>query len=336
MPGADLNAVKGMVDMMNDPFINDPNFDITKQPRRSVAPPSEVSPPTPPSVDIAAPTTAQIMAANPNPSTQEVLNRVSLFKGRKIAYTGRLAAGKDYVAARTGATLLGFADPMYAVASYFFGVEVTATQNKDLPGMRQFLQILGQWGKNIINEQYPLTPARACFVTMMRSLGAMAKFEGFEVNWDDYGKSNSLWTDALVRRAEKIEAAGTADTKLGVTNVRFQVEYDALVKTGGWTHFHIMCSPQTWAKRLASKKLTPQSKELNDISEQMTIAMDKSVMDALRKPGGAKIRCVWNDDEVKPPSPRLFTVAEFLNELEFSIKPALCDPPLPSVNMALE
>lgn len=318
LPGSDVSAVKGIVDMMNDPFLTDPSFDITKQKRVSVAPREETVAAAPPiSVDIPrTPAPAPVAVATP-----------ARFNGKLIGYTGRLAAGKDYVAALSKASIFGFADPMYQVASHFFGIEVTSTKNKDLPGMRQFLQILGQWGKGVVSDQYPFTPARACFITMIRSLGAMGKFSP-DVDWDSYGHNELIWTNALVKRAGSFTAANP-EARVAVTNVRFDFERKALVDDGGWTHFHVLCSPQTWTKRLAAKKLTPQSKELNDISEQLAIVYDRSVLAEMKKPGG-KLKAIWNDEQVPCPSPRLFTVPEFLAALE---APAAAPA---AINMALE
>ncbi|MCI0696405.1 hypothetical protein L0337_30925, partial [candidate division KSB1 bacterium] len=212
--------------------------------------------------------------------------------------------GKDFIAAKTRAKIFGFSDPLYAIASHFFGVEVTSTQNKDLPGMRAFLQTVGQWGKNIISDEYPVTPARAAFGTMIRSLAGHGFFQGYSVNWEDFGRKDSIWTDALCARAAEFEGHKAA------SNVRFEVEFNRL-SSEGWTHFHVMCSPATWAKRLEAKKLTPQSKEVADYSEQMAIKMDRGITHQIKQPGG-KIRCIWNDDAASCPSPRLFTVTEFL------------------------
>lgn len=291
--GQEIAGLNSLVSFINDPALTDPNYDPSV---RRIAPP-----PTPPSLP-------------PVPKTKPVVQTpvTAHFNGQKVFYTGQLGVGKDHIAEKSGAIIFGFADPMYQVASHFFGVEVTATKNKDLPGMRQFLQILGQWGKGIVNEQYPYTPARACFITMIRSLGAFGKFDP-SVKWDEYGTKESLWTDSLVRRA----ATAPADRRIAATNARFDVEFNALSEAS-WTHFHIICSPATWAKRLATKKLTPQSKELNDISEQMAIKMNRGVAQMLKTdPTGPKIKCVWNDD-APCPSPRLFTLNEFLSEVSIN------------------
>lgn len=292
MPGQDAAGLNALVSFINDPALTDPNHDPSV---RRIAPP-----PAPPSL----PPTPKAKPVEPQPPI------TAHFNSQKIFYTGQLGVGKDHVAAASGALIFGFADPMYQVASHFFGVEVTATKNKDLPGMRKFLQILGQWGKGIVNEDYPYTPTRACFITMIRSLGALGKFDP-SVNWGDYGTKESLWTDSLIRRA----AGAPADRRIAATNARFDVEFNAL-SAAGWTHFHVMCSPATWERRLASKKLTPNSKELADISEHMAIKMNRGVLQMIKEPG-PKIKCVWNDT-TPCPSPRLFTLNEFLSEVSIN------------------
>lgn len=305
--GSDAAALRGLVEFMNSP-INDPAYDPSK-PRKIIAPPIEEPSPEP----VLPPPPALPIITPPTP-------RPALFTGAKICYTGSLAAGKDYIANATGAEIFGMAAPLYTIASHFFGVEVTATKNKDLPGMRAFLQMVGQWGRNVLNEQYPVTPARACFVTMIRSLGALGKFPAsLLVNWDDYGKADGIWIEALVRRAENF-LENFPERKIAVTNTRFDVEFKTLTGNG-FTHFHIMTSPATWSTRLAAKKLTPQSKELQDISEHMATSMNRGVLQQIsREPRGPKIRCIWNDNS-PPPSPRLFTVKEFLQEMAIAELP---------------
>lgn len=237
---------------------------------------------------------------------------------QKIFYTGLIGAGKDYVAEQTGATIFGFSDPIFHLAEYFFGITVNSKAGKDIPGVRSFLQMAGQWGRAEVSEQYPLTPARACFVSMIRSLGEMGRFDGkYDIDWSQFGRDAHLWLNGVTKRA----AAYLQDSpsgRIATTNVRFQPEYKALSELS-WTHFHVMCSPATRAKRV---KVTSDKDE----SERMALWFNNDVtMKISQRPTGPKLRVIWNDD-APPPSPRLFTVAKFLQELAINESPDETSP----------
>lgn len=222
----------------------------------------------------------------------------------KIFYTGRLCAGKDHVAKQTGAVVESFAAPLYKLATQLFGVEVTADKNKDLPGVRAFLQTVGQWGKGVVSEQYPLTVVRGLFVDHIRQF---PNDDGTMVDWVTYGNNQNIWLDAAVRR---VEAAGAP--RVAITNVRFGFEFKYLQEQG-WTNFHVITSLDEWKARLAARKLTPESPVMKDVSEQLAAKLDAQVMAELSAHRtGPKLRVIWNSD--KPvPSGRLWTVSEFLS-----------------------
>lgn len=247
----------------------------------------------------------------------------------RIFFTGRLATGKDWVADQINAELFGFADPIYYLASFFFGIQVDRNTNKDLPGMRSWLQSIGQWGRAHVDAETPYTPARSIFISLIRSLAAHGVLsKDFGVEWDKFGADVMLWTNGVVRRAEAFSAANPGK-RIASTNARFEPEFKAL-REGGWTHYHVMCSPQTWQKRLATKKLSMNSKELANVSEHLAMHLDKDVAGKLKKPGN-KMRVIWNDEFVPPPSPRLHTVASFLQEI--AIAEAV---PVPTMDVSME
>lgn len=252
------------------------------------------SAPKPPKV--AATATPAAPPATPAPPAHDL--------GRKIFFTGRLCAGKDHVASKLeGAKVLGFADPIYTLAEFLFNTQVNATSGKDIPGMRKVLQAIGQIGRNEITAQYPLTLERAVFVQMIRSYAQNKIIQLDGVDLESFGLHPDIWIDGLITRSTRVEGRVVA------TNCRFANEYKKLVDDG-WMHFHIICSPQTLAKRLATRGLGPNSPEVNDLSEQMALGLDKQVAAKLSKPG-EKLQVVWSDENVPSPSNRLYTVAEF-------------------------
>lgn len=240
--------------------------------------------------------------------------------GKRVFFTGSLAVGKDYVAEQVGAPIFGFADPIYAIATYLFGVEVTSTKNKDLPGMRTLLQQTGQWGRNDIDDKYPYTVERATFCLMIRSLGTAGVIdpEGkWKVDWKNFGLDPLIWTTSMLARVNEYFTK-TASNRVSNTNVRFKHEYGALIENN-WEHYHVMCSPQTWAQRLSSKKLTPESPQIRDKSEHMAAALNQNVTKLIsREPRGKMLKVIWNDTNVAPPSPRILTLAQFCERVSIS------------------
>lgn len=224
-----------------------------------------------------------------------------------IFTTGRLRVGKDFILKSLGYQIHGFADPLYALQKYFFG-----TDDKTVLGARKFLQTVGQWGRGQVDANYPLTATRATFTTIIRGLGQNGSLpKSLGVDWSRFGLDPDLWLNAfLTRMNTQPEGLG----RHAVSNVRFNNEHEGL-SNAGWTHFHVMCSPQTWAKRLkeGGGNLTPQSPEVKDFSEQLAAGLDAdSLKRAKLKPQGPKLRVIWNDPGVRSPSPRFYT----LNELE--------------------
>jgi hypothetical protein len=282
--GNDVAALRNLVGFMNDPAISGAKLPPPEE-QEQAAPAAVVAMPTPP------PFTAPV-------------NPVS----RRVFFTGRLGVGKDYVAEQIGAPTFGFADPLYYLATYFFGVEVTSTKNKDLPGMRAFLQQIGQWGRADVDEQYPYTPARAAFCLMVRLI-----HENFdkrlEVDWKQFGLDPLIWVTSMLSRCNEYLAENPT-SRVATTNVRFSHEYKALSET--WEGWHVMCSPETWAKRLASKKIQPNAPVLSDKSEHMAIHLDEQVRKQISMDRtGRTLRVIWNDPDVAPPSPRLLTLSQF-------------------------
>lgn len=268
---------------------------------------------------VETPQPAIVTPSPPPPRIPASIHRV----GRSLLLSGRLASGKDFVAEKAGARVFGFADPLYSVASYFFGVEVTATQNKDLPGMRAFLQYLGQWGRGEVNEKYPYTPARAVFIQMVRSLGVHSNSHRFSssVKWESFGIDKDIWIKACEYRITSVRR-DDPNLRVAITNARFENEL-VYFRDNKFDHYHVMCSPETWAERLAKKNLKPESKELSDVSEQLAIHLDKDVIKKIRtQKVGNKLKVIWNDHRPCP-SARMYTLNEFLQGL------AIDEIPLP-------
>lgn len=256
-----------------------------------------------------SPTTEQQL---PQPSNAVVPPRVIDIQqvplGRKLFFTGRLCAGKDFVANKIGASIYGLADPIYSLAEYLFEIKVNANEGKDKPGIRAFMQAVGQFGRNEVNAQYPYTIERSMFNLMIRSL-ANQNCLSSGVEWGMFGLTPDLWIDGLLSRAAK----DTNSKHIVVTNARFENEYKRLSQDG-FQAWHVVCSPQTWTARLAERGLNPNSPEVKDTSEKLASDLNADLTKKLSaQKGGNKMRVVWSDSVVSSPSSRLYTVEEFVS-----------------------
>lgn len=232
----------------------------------------------------------------------------------KLFFTGRLKSGKDYAAKLSGATIFGFADPLYAIASHSFGVTVNSTEGKDIPGIREFLQTVAQWGRGVINEKYPLTVARALFMAQIRANGELGNYGCPEVQWANYGKDVDIWLNACIARANAF-LAENPDARVAVTNCRFENEFKRLAAEG-FVHWHCLCSANTWKTRLAVSKLTPDSPAVKDLSEKLAADLDANVIKQISAvKTGPQLRCIWSDELAAKPSARLHTVETFLKSI---------------------
>jgi hypothetical protein len=216
--------------------------------------------------------------------------------------------------------VFGFADPLYFLFTRLFGVEC----NKDLPGAREWLQQVGQCGRAVVNAQYPMTITRSIFTTLVHSLAPKLSQErpDLQVEWNRFGTLTTIWLDACLRRVDAWQKENGADHRVAITNARFDFEVNTL-KTVGWNHWHVMCSPATHAARLKEGGQAPDGKAQADLSENLAKQLDSSVARLLKSnQRGQMLRVIWSDDKVKCPSPRIYTVNQWLQELAVSASPA--------------
>jgi hypothetical protein len=255
---------------------------------------------------------AGVEAPKQEPVAQSIPHRRSPFNPRLIFYTGRLKSGKDFVAAATGATIFGFADPLYAMRKYFFG-EV----DKDKFGARETLQLFGQWGRGTVNAQYPLNASRASFIALARELGDRGDFGDWAIDWKSFGRTENIWLDGMLRRVEAYRSSrGNEETRIASVNVRFANEHKALTEAG-WCHFHVLCSTQTWEERIRAAGLDPKAPAVTDLSEQMAIGLDRQAIQVSHRSPNSMVRCIWNDEKQPSPAPKAFhTLKSFKEDLD--------------------
>lgn len=307
---AGLNALLG--------FLNNPAVTGAQVPQgvNVKATPLDRTGATIPSTDPAiagAPTPAARPRPVPRPIQQPAGPReLKPITATRFAFTGRLKAGKDHAAAAIGAKIFGFADPLYYLLDYFFGTQAsTNPKDKDLPGARSFLQTIGQWGWGANDANYPFTPARAVFTQMIRALGRSELLAAdLQVDWESFGLDKEIWVKAALKRIDAFAEINPGH-RIGIVNCRFEHEFNPL-REAGFAHWHVMCSPKTWEKRLAAAGLTTKSPEVSNLSEKLAAGLDADVIKKISNRAGGMLHVIWNDPEVPCPSPRLYTLPEFL------------------------
>lgn len=225
---------------------------------------------------------------------------------KKLALSGQLRAGKDYIAGLCGYPIVGFADPIYKMVQH-----LTGSSDKTVPGVREMLQKIGQWGWGHVSKEYPWTVERALLIKYvheihMRWLWHKENLEGFSephpfgdefswVDWSKYGThhpNKDFWVKILLERADKLD-------RVANVNTRFDHELEPL-RLNGFHHYHVRCSEETRLERLGGEAVDP--KTLNDLSEQFALKCNDTMPDE---------RIIWNDHRPVPEGKQYITVDQF-------------------------
>jgi hypothetical protein len=231
--------------------------------------------------------------AAPAPATIE--NPTRLF------FTGRSGAGKDWLAGQVGARVIGADELIYAAFPAF-----------DPKHLAAILPTIKAWANGVIDKNFPMTPTRILF----------SAFASDRPGWKGFGVPGFL-TRML------IDIAIASEEATAITTVSDIVEYKML-KDSGFSHFHVMTSPQTAGQR----KRNP------NVDNQLADALDR---DAIKKVSaqrvGDKLPVVWNDTTVAIPSPRLWSLGEWFSAIKNTAPtPAPLTGPdePPTINVSLE
>lgn len=225
---------------------------------------------------------------------------------KRLALSGQLRAGKDYIAQLCNYPIVGFADPIYKVVFH-----LTGTRDKTVPGVRDMMQKLGQWGWGHIDEKYPWTPERALTIRYIRQLHADWKENiriggqtphpfGDEfafVDWFQYGArhpNKDFWVKILLARVDNMD-------RVANVNTRFEHELEPL-RDNGFEHYHVMCSEETRRERMGEKEAANLN-TLNDKSEQFALWCNENM---------PQYRTIWNDHRPMPCDKHYMTVEQFV------------------------
>ena len=228
---------------------------------------------------------------------------------RAWAFSGILCSGKDFIADEAGLCKIGFADPIYQMTEYFCG-----TSDKSIPGVRRFMQKVGQWGWGKLDDadpDYQWTIERVLFIQKLKEIGSAVFGNGYgDVDVNQFGKIKSFWADILERRMDdllayrRLEARG--HTGVGVVNVRFPHELE-LISRRGIKHYLVDCTQETQQARLKAKGAVLTQAELHDTSEHFAAELRKTLPPE---------QIIWNDDDYEKPHQDYLSVTEFLEQME--------------------
>lgn len=219
--------------------------------------------------------------AIPAPVAAPVLPVTKKSAPLRILLTGRSGVGKNFLAAQvTGARVVELTDSIDVFLREFFpDFDPTA------PALDSFRSTVKAWGNGVLNEKYPLTPARFLFTRFAKH------------RWPGFGGLD-FWVNQLIQNSNE---AGQSI----VTRVETEAEYKALV-SAGFRHYHVIASTSTMNQRVQRKSA----------DNRLAAAMDADVIRKLSaNRQGERLRVIWNDPASQPPSQRVFTVSQWLHEV---------------------
>lgn len=219
--------------------------------------------------------------AKPQPASQWKLPIT-----KKFFFTGAGKAGKSWLAAQLGARVFELDDPIRAMAASAFG----EYKEESYAG---FAHEVYAWGEGLVTKSYPLTAARSMFVESIRGL------EQKGIRFDYFGRAG-FWMQTLLERVLRFREEFPNEVVV-VTDVGTPDQLSALKNTG-FLHFHVMCNQLTRTNRggLPAVSSLVQAIE-QDITKQVS-----------QHPRGAKLWCVWCDENYQVPAGRLLSTEEFL------------------------
>lgn len=242
-----------------------------------------------------------------------------------------MLSGKDHVAKLANCHTLNPADPIYQIAQRVLG-----TDDKSAPGVRRFMQLVGQWGWGCMSQDYPLSIERTLFIDKLCYMGlnggSMVFKDSTELPWHsmlDFGQSREFWVNLLLARLTQLRshqqhritwlAQGGVKAKefaklypeqvkrtheplrVAVSSVRYEHELKPLAEHG-FQHYLVLCSEETRRERMAAKGYATNTTESVDISEQLARDLVGTMDDR---------RIIWNDHRSMPEGKSYLSLAEF-------------------------
>lgn len=216
--------------------------------------------------------------------------------GLRLCFTGR---GLSDICTAIGATEFNISGPVFSLALKFFPGQIQHTDGTYAPGAESFVATLKAWGSGEISAAYPITPARAIFIQMIKSLAGIKNSLPSAVDWNKFGGDEGFWIDSCVNAA-KSYAEEFPYARIVVTGLSTKHEFE-YVRTQGFTHWHAMARPGVGGNVDALCSFLD-----NDVTKQIS-----------NQRNGARLRCIWKDT-VAPTSQRLWSMSDFAAAAAYS------------------
>lgn len=216
---------------------------------------------------------------------------------QRLAFSGLLKSGKDYIAEQLKYQTLSFAEPLYEICRYCFG-----SCDKNNPRHRRFLQWVGQAGWGCHDEKHcPDDFDRAAMTILLRREGSAIWNHPC---WDGFGRRADFWVVDLLSRLEAFHK----NDNVVVTNVRFRHELVPM-QAAHFHHYLVACSERTRRERFwrtPTKAAIPIPEEIDkDASEELARQLLKELPDE---------RIIWSDHRPMPKGKTYLTVEQFINK----------------------
>jgi len=226
---------------------------------------------------------------------------------KRVALAGRIRAGKDYVAGQLPFTKVSLSTPLEQLIRIIFG-EVP----RNSLGYRQLQQKIGQYGRGIINQDYPLSPERFALTEAVRRIGPSI-WDAGKVDWKRFGVDPKFWTYYL-HQVPPVHNPNPRceDRDLVLTNARLEADFEDLEERG-WDIYLVLCTWETRYERLEQLGERPdrvsdiydprEEHDHVDISEKVATFAGNSILYTDKfgvDPDWPLDRVIWNDDRDPP------------------------------------
>lgn len=225
---------------------------------------------------------------------------------RYLALSGLMFAGKDHVAASVSSQVVSMSEPIALVSRHLNG-----TDDKSAPGIRRFMQLVGQWGWGHEAQDYPHTVERALFAQWMRGHALALDWtlpDGTEVNKSlllRFGQEKTYWVNILTDRVTQLARMWDREMvnmpTIAVTNLRYDHELPVL-QGMGFKDYVVTCTEATRWERMQKAGYTAKPSEMQDISETFAIRQLCNLPDR---------RIIWNDTAPMPTGKNYLSVQDF-------------------------
>lgn len=282
----DAAVLRNLVGFLNNPSITGaevvPPSAVTEGPKGETIIADAM--PDHPTNDLPRPTTA---TPAPLPVAATPIELPPSQIGLRLFFTGRESSK---VVETIGATEFSISGDVMRLAQFFFGNAVfsDAPINQN-PGTQNFLETIKAWGSGEISATYPITPARATFVTMIRS---MSEVLPAGITWARFGKDEGFWIDAAVNAARAFSEANPS-ARVVVTGVASMSEFKYF-QALGFRHWHCMVAAIPGA--IENKLLTGLN---NSVTKQISESRS-----------GNRLHCIWIGPAM-PSTNRIWTLQAF-------------------------